>query len=507
MSLVVQFWEFAKRENATSIPSTNPLVTYNNVLLKDDCSIVNPALKIRESVNVRVQDWNYCYIPSFNRYYYVTDWIWQAGLWIAELQVDVLASFKTFIGNQTVYVLRSASNYDGTIIDTTYPCTSAAPTYQSTAVDNPYAVGGSNGSSLGGSFIVGIVNRHADNGAVSYYAMTTAQFQEFCGKLYNYSSGWLDIDVNEISEELQKALVNPFQYIVSCIYLPIPVSSLPGSTSRATIYFGWWYVNLSSAAKVVYSFYHVDNTISLTIPRHPLAATRGSYLNISPYSFYTLRCYPFGTVDIDSEAIAGYNTLDLYFNVDVITGAAELNIAVNGKNNPIRTLSGQVGVSIPTASIMVDYTNLGKNTAIVAGAATVAEIGGGAGGFFQNVREKWNTFVGNVRAGNWQQIGNNVKESITKISSTALAARATVEVMGQQGTASLFYTQTLSLSGRFLPVADEDNTHRGRPLCQVKQINTLSGFILCADADISIPCTDREKAAIQAAMEAGFYYY
>ena len=137
----------------------------------------------------------------------------------------------------------------------------------------------------------------------------------------------------------------------------------------------------------------------------------------------------------------------------------------------------------------------------------MAQVGSGSGGFFQNIREKWNNFVGNVRAGNWQQIGQNAKESITKISSSALAAKATVEVMGQQGTASIFYTQTLSLSGRFLPVADEDMSHRGRPLCQVRTINTLQGFILCDDADIAIPCTDREKSAIQAAMEAGFYYY
>lgn len=503
--MTVKFWTYAKRENATSRPSTSPEATYNNVLLKDDCSVVNPALKVLAAPTVNVYLWNYCFIQEFNRYYYITDWVWTLGVWVAELQVDVLASFRDRIGQQSVYVLRAASDYDGSVIDTTYPCTSSSPTYQSSAIDNPFAVGST--PSNAGSFIVGIINRYSDNGAVSYYAMTQAQFQEFCGKLYNYSSGWLDIDVTEISENLQKALVNPFQYIVSCIYLPIPVSDLPGATSRVTIYFGWWFVNLSSAAKVVYSFHKVAKTISLSIPRHPQAANRGSYLNLSPYSFYTLRCYPFGTIDIDSEAIAGYSTLDLYFDVDVVTGAAELNIAVYGKNNPIRTLSGQVGVSIPTASIMVDYTQLGKSTAIVAGAAAVSEIGGGSGGFFQNVREKWNNFVGNVRAGNWQQIGSNVKESITKISSSALAAKATVEVMGQQGTGSLFYTQTLSLSGRFLPLANEDNEHRGRPLCRIKTINTLYGFILCADADISIPCTDREKAAIQAAMEAGFYYY
>ena len=513
MSLTIDFWAFGKRENTTSFPVTNPLRTYHSAQLKDNCSVVNPALLIRESMTVQVTDWNYCYIHEFNRYYWVTDWIWDMGIWICELQVDVLASFRNDIGNQTLYILRSYQDssgsvlFDGDVIDTTYPCTAEAPTYTAVSQDNPYAIGGSGGSSLGGSFIVGIVNRHADNGSVSYYAMTASQFQEFCDKLYNYSSGWLDIDVDEISENLQKALVNPFQYIVSCIYLPIPVSGLPGATSRATIYFGWWYVNLTSAAKVVYSFYHTSSTISLTIPKHPQASTRGNYLNISPYSFYTLRAYPFGTVDIDSEAISNYNTLDLYFDVDVVTGQGQLNICVNGKNNPIRTLNAQVGVSVPTASIMVDYTQLGKSNVIAGAAQAVAEIGSGSGGFFQNVRDNAKNFIGNVRAGNWSEIKASAKESITKIASSALAARATVEISGQQGTGSLFYTQSLTLSGRFLPVVDEDHEHRGRPLCAVRRINTMRGFVLCADADIDIACTDREKSAIQAYLEGGFYFY
>lgn len=506
MALTVQFWTYSKIENSTSIPSATPAAEYD-CLLKEPCSIVNPALKLAAPMTLNCYDWNYCRIINFSRYYWVTDWVWNNGIWEAELRVDVLASFRSQIGRQNVYVLRAASAYNSSVIDTTYPTTAAAPTYQSSAQDNPYAIGGSGGSSLGGSFIVGIVNRYSDNGSVSYYAMTASQFQEFCGKLYNYSSGWLDIDVTEISENLQKALINPFQYIVSCIYLPIPVSSLPGATSRVTIYFGWWFVNLSSAAKVVYSFHHVSNTISLTIPRHPQAASRGNYLNLSPYSFYTLRVYPFGTIDIDSEAIANYNTLDLYFDVDVVTGQGQLNIAVNGKNNPIRSLSAQVGVQVPTASIMVDYTQLGKSNIIAGGAQAVAEIGSGSGSFFQNVREKGRNLLTNIKEGNWQQIASSAKESITNIASSALAARATVEIAGQQGTGSLYYTQTLSLSGRFLPLVDEDITHRGRPLCEVRQLNTLSGFILCADADISIPCTDRESAAIQSYLEGGFYYY
>ena len=88
-----------------------------------------------------------------------------------------------------------------------------------------------------------------------------------------------------------------------------------------------------------------------------------------------------------------------------------------------------------------------------------------------------------------------------------MAAKATAEITGQQGSYTLYDVQNLTLSGRFLPIAPEDHEHRGRPLCRVRTINTLRGFVMCADADINIPCTDREKSAIQAYMEAGFYYY
>ena len=88
-----------------------------------------------------------------------------------------------------------------------------------------------------------------------------------------------------------------------------------------------------------------------------------------------------------------------------------------------------------------------------------------------------------------------------------MASKATAEITGQQGSYTLFDMQSLTLSGRFLPVAPEDLEHRGRPLCQTRKINTMKGFIMCADADITVPCTDREKSAIQAYLEGGFYYY
>ena len=55
-------------------------------------------------------------------------------------------------------------------------------------------------------------------------------------------------------------------------------------------------------------------------------------------------------------------------------------------------------------------------------------------------------------------------------------------------------------------LVNEDLAHRGRPLCQSKTINTLSGFIMCSDAHAEIPCFDEERQQIVNYMNTGFYY-
>ena len=53
---------------------------------------------------------------------------------------------------------------------------------------------------------------------------------------------------------------------------------------------------------------------------------------------------------------------------------------------------------------------------------------------------------------------------------------------------------------------DENLTEAGRPLCKVKQINTLSGYILCQLADAQIPGTADEAVKINGYLNGGFFY-
>ena len=111
------FYYHRKKINSTALPIQG---TFKNCSIKDVSSIINPYIEIAENL-AAAPPWNYCYIPAYNRYYWIKEWTWERGFWSAELSVDVLASYRENILDSTLYVLRSASNYDGNIIDKLYP--------------------------------------------------------------------------------------------------------------------------------------------------------------------------------------------------------------------------------------------------------------------------------------------------------------------------------------------------------------------------------------------------
>ena len=114
MAFVVNFYNFAKRENSTARPSGG---TSFNCILKSESSIINPTIELQLSIDT-APSYNYAYIPSYNRYYFVKEWTFNNRLWSASLSVDVLATYKTEIGNSFLYVTRSSAAFVRSIGDT-----------------------------------------------------------------------------------------------------------------------------------------------------------------------------------------------------------------------------------------------------------------------------------------------------------------------------------------------------------------------------------------------------
>ena len=85
----------------------------------DDESILNPRIKVRYNNSVLTS--NYCYIPTFDRYYYITDIVTSKGYMFASLKVDVLETYKTQIKNLKAVIKRQQYKYNTYLPDDRLP--------------------------------------------------------------------------------------------------------------------------------------------------------------------------------------------------------------------------------------------------------------------------------------------------------------------------------------------------------------------------------------------------
>ena len=473
----VEFFNFSKKRNSTKQPTDGSGITYNNVQLKDDTSIFSPVILVAVSsmpvaTVAPVNTFTYCHIPKFNRYYFVEDWIYTHGIWEGHLSIDVLASHKTEIGASSAYVVRSASTKDGSIIDTLYPATSNITMTTGQKLMNFQS----------GFYVIGLISNSStvSEGAISYYSVSAQQMANI--KSYLMSNTFLQ-DNNlytnpDISPDLLKALYNPYQYIVSCKFYPF---SRPTGTEVNGINFGWWTLPYQATRMPEGGNIVVTASDAYTVPAHPQAAARGSYLNHAPYSELTVYHPLIGTIPLDMARINAGDVINILIQAETITGQGYIIIRSTRNNQQYILYQGmtQIAIDIPLAQMNIDTINVAR-TAV----NTVGNI----------VSSAMSLNVGGVISA----AGNGVLDAL----------QCTAPVLQSGGTpgnrASFAETAKFIMIQR--SVAPDDNADRGRPLCQVKTINTLSGYIKCADAHFASPCLAAEREQIENLMDSGFFY-
>ena len=466
----VELYKFTKRLNSTAQPTPSAGTSFT-CELKDETSFMNPILKFRPdhltSGLFSPSAYNYAYIAYWQRFYYITDWKYINGLWECYLTVDVMASFKTEIGNTSSYIIRSNSAHNGNIIDSFYPAKTDV-TIQKTNV----ACAWYNVAPSGGSYILGVINYENGNkiGALNYYALTTSQLSSilnylFTDNIYNSSS------ITEMGKGLYKSLFNPFQYIVSCLWFPFDTSAF--GSAQTDVKVGYW----STAVQgIIVSSLAEKTFVTATIPDHP-QLTRGAYLNRAPYTKHTLYIPPFGCIPIDTNFISIGKYLYSAVLVDHITGQATIRVALSPSSSNLNEYNimcertGMIGVPIQLAQILTDYVNTLSSASDVISSALSFNIGG--------------VFKGLLSA---------VESQMPKVS-TSGANGSFIE--------TLQYPQLIS---EFLNIVNENQTEFGRPLCDTRTISTLSGYIQCGEADHAFSGTRAENEEINRNMKEGFFY-
>lgn len=461
MALTVKFYSVSKAVNSTALPTGEPMAEYECRML-DACSILRPVILLNVGPQANPTGANYAYIAEYNRYYWVSDWTVNRGQWVATLSIDPLASWKEEIGNTFQYVLRSSSESNPTVQDSMYPATSAATWDSAVPSVNPFA------HELGsGEYVIGIVGGSGAMGAVSYYVMTPAQFQSFGQKLYGDTSIY-DIAAEQIAAF--KAQFNPLQYIVYCQWFPF---ALPKGEVLSAVDFGWWQLTTQCYKLPANPIYIV--TTEFALPNHP-QLSRGTYLNKSPYSRYDLIYGTFGNVPLDASGLpdTSNRTVNANMQVDLVTGYSILTVTSPG-GGTLAYASGKIGVDISLAQIAVDYKGAAVQAVQTVGAAIAS---GGA----------------SLLTGGLSGISNAIDSLVPQMRTS-----------GSNGSIADYYIMPRIVC-QFITIAAEDNERLGRPLCERRKINTLSGFLQTVDTELQIPATSGEIEMIKSYMEGGMHF-
>lgn len=90
-------------------------VGYLNGTLRTQCSITNPSISIEMN---SVPNFNYVWIPAFNRYYFVAHITsMQKDIWNIDLEVDPLMSHKETIYSQSAEIERQEFDFNPDLVD------------------------------------------------------------------------------------------------------------------------------------------------------------------------------------------------------------------------------------------------------------------------------------------------------------------------------------------------------------------------------------------------------
>lgn len=488
---------FAKRINSTKRPGTATATLTGT--LKEECSLENPVILLENLSPNTLPGYVYAYIPAFSRYYFVAGWTYNPPYWECSLNEDYLASWKTNIGNTTAYIDRCASEFDGDLIDSQY-ITKVAVQCGLTPLTSEYYFA----TSYTGCYVIGVINGETSynsqlGGGITYYVLDEGQMRDLMAYLLSSNfltaAGFPSVQslTQQLSQEVAKAFVKPFDFVVSVMWYPFPVSKF-ASGSDVPIKVGYWEIATNIATGKLLTNTSVSFSVTGTLPNHPQAATRGNYLNYAPYTRMELTIPPFGTFPLDLSFRTLGNGLRCETYLDVITGKAELFVHLYDggaiyiqQSTVVHELTAQMGVPIQIAQINADWIGATQNIIQGAGAA----IAGGATGF--------------LTGGPLGAVYGAVSNAFPSVVNAVTCMAPQVSSKGVDG-CTLYPQIKPRISSQFLLLVDEDNEELGRPLRAKRVINTLSGFVKCFEVSIDYPCLDSEKKTIYEYLMNGFFY-
>lgn len=438
------FYNFTKKENSTKQPDIAG--TEYEVYLKSNTSIENPTFLI-EGINL---SFNYCYVQELSRYYFINDIVLgNNSIYEVSCVTDLLATYKTDIGNYTAFVERSSSNYNLNINDN---CVSATQSVVTTRTANT-SISWINPAS--GCYALRVIGR--DGTIRSYTRVYLSDFQNIFNP--DIVTSLLDADV----KELGALMFDASSYVVGAYWLPMAWADLP-ATEQRDIYIK--YYNTGVRGLPISGFREIID-LTINTPQAYYTDFRAYNPNFTRYQLYLPSV---GVVPVSSELVAKGLSVDI--RLDMQNGVMVYCLKAGG--NMISSYEGNLFTSIPLVNTSSDF----KNT-ISSAVSTLGSIAS----------------------------GNIPLATASAVNTASNVLTSTPSVTGAyQSAAMIVMHPDIELTAIVNGSGDKPSTVAGIPLFSNKKINTLSGFIKCGGASVDISGLATDRTTINSFLNTGFYF-
>ena len=480
--------------------------------LREETNIINPSIVIEYT---GVIDFNYVYISTFNRYYFVNNITSvRTNLWRLDMSCDVLMTYKETILNYDCYVSRNENNYNEDIEDNYLPLeyekvVEVTNLYNDT-YDNGKVFLESDYSVVFTTIYTGSLYKVSDE-------EVSTEFQDLEGNLLKVSSislgasnyrciGVIENNVLDNLNKLVEKTINDdtlASYIISLIVFPISGTKLSiGNTQK---YPSKLLIKDDSTSMTVTQddvYYPAGGVLAPVVANQfTIKPKYNNFLDYEPYTTYEIFLPFYGWLKLNSYQILNEPLVVTYFpQVDseqcsIIISKGNI---VSGSTEVIAEVTCQLGIQIPVNSTNVERINREKSAntlnSVVGSLTGVAIAGAGA-------------VTGNplaVVGGASMAIGS-ITSGISK-NMTMLPSAQSKSGSSYDGAMS---DRIFKLRITYPKIAVDDISkyakYIGRPLQTNVKLNTLTGYTIVGGVHIENlgTATDNEKTDIENQLRKG----
>ena len=480
--------------------------------LRQETNIINPTIVIEYN---KVIDFNYIYISTFNRYYFVNGVSSvRSNLWRIELSVDVLMTYKETILNYECFVARNENTYDAYIEDkylplkyekeieyinewsstdtnsffkgytaiiTTIASNSALPKEEDIEITTPFEDG---------------------NGAVATTSTFETGSSNFKVVQFIPDVGAYGTVINRIAQEVigdDKVA----SYILSFIVFPIwnpAIYSQVQYESGTKFYYGTSAIDMAELVdegKTPISVLKGDTIAPIYMRSFGVPQKYNSFLDYEPYSTYELWLPFHGWVKLNATLVVG-KVLSVYYIIQPDSTKGTILVKNETDNVVALEVPCDIGVEIAVNTTNAQEIANRKNAAAV-GLGTSAAIGVAA------------SVLGMATMNPFLMVGGvaSVLGGVSNFAQQTADLRTEGKGSVNSGNEGLYSDRIIKLKITRTPLAVDDLTkyakYIGRPLQTNVKLNTLTGYTIVGGVHIEnlSQATESEKTDIENKLRKG----